>query len=56
MNTEFQEDNLEPEPYLEKSLKRQDRRNKSAKARKKREYRNQKLDREYEDGFGGNFN
>jgi hypothetical protein len=56
MNTEFQEDNLEPEPFLEKSLKRKDRRNQSAKARQKREYRNSKLEREYEDGFGGNFN
>jgi len=46
---------LESEPFLIKSSKRRDRLNKSTAARKHRERRKMKEEREYNDGFRGNY-
>jgi regulator of replication initiation timing len=55
MKNQLQEDIAEAEPYLEKSSGRKTRREKSAKARQKRSNRESKLEREYEEGFHGNY-
>jgi len=56
MNSQLQEDISEAEPYLEKSSGRKQRREKSAKAKRRSMNRKEREQREYEDGFGGNYN
>ena len=56
MNTQFQDEVEEAEPYLEKPSGRMDRLNKTAKATKHSTNRKKLEQRKYEDGFGGNFN
>ena len=56
MNNQLQEDIAETEPFLEKSSGRKNRRDKSAKKKLQKSHRQDRRDREYEDGFEGNYN
>ena len=55
MKNELQDDVAETTPYLEKSSGRRSRRDKSAKATKHSLNRKEREQREYEDGFRGNY-
>tara|TARA_R110002012_G_scaffold318308_1_gene536393 strand:+ start:31600 stop:31770 length:171 start_codon:yes stop_codon:yes gene_type:complete len=54
MHNEFEQDIPESEGFLEKDSGRKDRMTKSSKARLRRERKNAKIERQYEDGFRGN--
>lgn len=55
MSKKTHDDVLESESFLVKSTRRRQRLNRSEKARIHRRRRQAKQEREYEDGFGGNF-
>lgn len=55
MSKNHQIDELESEPFLVKSCKRKERLDRSMTARKHQERRKMKEEREYNDGFRGNY-
>lgn len=55
MAVQFQDEISEEDPYLEKPSGRKNRIEKTTKAKERSKHRKDREQREYEDGFGGNY-